>query len=60
MSWNLISVIFLYKEKKKCRCTSPSTAMPPNFIHFHQKIDIKSVLESCDHLRIALFTGLST
>ena len=40
-----------------CKCTFPSTAMPPNFIHFHQKVNIKSVLESCDHLRTALFTG---
>ena len=41
--------------KKKCGHIFPSTVMPPNFIHLHQKVDIKSVLESCDHLKTALF-----
>ena len=40
-----------------CWCIFVSTAMPPNFIHFYQKVDIKRVLESCGHLRTALFTG---
>ena len=37
-----------------CGSIFPSTA--PNFIHFHQKVDIKSVLESSGQLRTVLFT----
>ena len=38
-------------------CIFPSMAMSPNFIHFNQKVHIKSVLENYSHLRKALFTG---
>ena len=40
-----------------CRGFFFLTAMPPSFINFHQKVDIKSVLEICGHLKTALFTG---
>ena len=39
------------------RCIFPSMATPPNFIHFNQKVHIKSVLENYGHLRTASFTG---
>ena len=52
-----ISIIFLYK-KKRCRCIL-STAIFPNFIHFHQKVYMKSVWENCGHLSTALFTGFN-
>ena len=40
-----------------CKGIFPTTTIPPNFIHIHQKESIKSVLESCGHLRTSLFTG---
>ena len=38
-----------------CGSIFPSTAMSSNFIHFHQKVDIKSVLQSSGQLRTVLF-----
>ena len=52
-----LNFYYIFALKKKCRYIFHSTAMPPNIIHFHQKVDIKKVLESCDYLRTALFTG---
>ena len=54
MKFNFYYIFAL--RKKKGGCISPLTAMPANFIHFQQKVDIKNVLESSGQLKKVLFT----
>ena len=46
-------LLYFPLKKKSVETFSIQQPQIPNFVHFHQKVDIKSVLESCGTLRAA-------